>query len=137
MIGRIVCCLVALLCGCATSPVPYSQAKSVPVHRIAASELTQPFDGAGRLSVSRDSGLMGAACSFSVYLDGKLVASLIGSEKIDMYVQPGEHTLGAAPNGICGGGTAETSAAVTASQWRRFRISSGQDGTIALSPTAF
>lgn len=130
----IVCCLAA---GCATSPVTYAEAEPVPLERILAKEMTTVQPNAARLSITRDSGMAGAACSQQLFIDGRHVADFRPGERLDVYVTPGEHVLSAKPGGICGGGTGEVGITVAAKQWKRYRMSRGQDGTIAFSATAF
>jgi hypothetical protein len=123
--------------GCATSPVSSSSAPDVPPQRIINSSLTTPFQGAALLVVTRDRGLMGSACNSRVFIDGQPIADLAPGERVVAYVLEGEHVVGATATGICGGGTAETGAAVKAGQSKAYRISSGQGGDYAISATAF
>lgn len=126
-----------ILAGCATSPVSNSEALSIPSERVLSSQLTKEGPGTVRLTVKRDTGMMGAACAHKLYLDGTHVALIRLGEKITLHVQPGNHVIGAAPSGICGGGTAENEANMKFGEPKTFRISSGQDGTIKISATAF
>jgi len=97
----------------------------------------QARPGTGRLVVTRDAGFMGGACSYVVYLDATPVVALRGGERALLYVDPGTHLLSTHASGLCGGGTAEVETTVQLDQAKRYRISSGQDGTLALMPTAF
>jgi len=131
----IVACLV--VAGCATTPVTYAEAEPVPADRILAKEMTKLQPEAARLSITRDSGMAGAACTQQLFIDGRPVALFRPGERLDVYVTPGEHVLSAKPGGICAGGTGEVGITVAAKQWKRYRMSRGQDGTIAFSATAF
>jgi len=79
----------------------------------------------------------GGTCAYRVFVDGKPIALIRNGERVDVYIEPGDHVLGVRTDGFCGGGTAETGAQLSNGQWKRYRISSGQDGTLQLSPTAF
>lgn len=127
----------AAFAGCATKPVSYTEAEPVPSSRVLAPELLRARPDAARITVKRDSGFMGSACAFRVFVDGRPVVELRSSERVDIYVDPGQHILGTYATGICGGGTAEVEATVGAGQWKSYRIASGQEGTLQFSPTAF
>jgi hypothetical protein len=129
-------CLLLVL-GCSTTPISARYAEDVPTSRVLSSAPLQARPGTGRLVVTRDAGFMGGACSYVVYLDATPVVALRGGERVLLYVDPGTHMLSTHANGLCGGGTAEVETTVQHDQAKRYRISSGQDGTLALMPTAF
>jgi hypothetical protein len=68
--------------GCATTPVSSASAKSVPSERIYAFEMTKSAQDRGLLIVTRDKGMMGAACAARLYLDETHVADLRTSEQV-------------------------------------------------------
>jgi hypothetical protein len=129
---------VALLCavvlvGCATTSTPLGEATQGTV---LAGAMTKPTPGAVPVTVRRDQGMMGAACSQRVAVNGVAVADLRSGQWVTFYVQPGRHILGARPNGLCGGGDAETDVNVQPGMPMAYRISSDQAGSIRLQPTA-
>jgi hypothetical protein len=65
------------------------------------------------------------------------VADLAPSEKIELYVALGEHSVVVSPNGICGGGISEAAVVIMPERQRILRIASGQSGDIYLQPSAF
>jgi hypothetical protein len=125
------------LTACATTPLTINQATAVPDSRILAPQLLAQAPNSGSLVVKRDSGFMGSACTVRVYVDAVPVADLGPSEKIEVFVALGEHSVVATPNGICGGGTSETVVAIMPERQRILRIASGQSGDIFLQPSAF
>jgi hypothetical protein len=125
------------LTACATTPLTINQATAVPDSRILAPQLLAQAPNSGSLVVKRDSGFMGSACTVRVYVDAVPVADLGPSEKIEVFVALGEHSVVATPNGICGGGTSETVVAIMPERQRILRIASGQSGDIFLLPSAF
>jgi hypothetical protein len=125
------------LTGCATTPVTINQASTVPSSRILAPQLVSQTSNTGILIVKRDSGFMGSACTIRVFVDAVPVADLAPSEKVELYVPLGEHSVVVSPNGICGGGTSETAVVVMPERQRILRIASGQSGDIYLQPSAF
>lgn len=123
--------LVAIL-GCSTQPVATSAARSVDAQKWGANK-----EGYGTLIVKRDKGTMGAACKAGVYIDGDHVGSLGTSDKVTLYLPPGEHIVGARNGGLCGGAVSETSLALTSGMQKTYRISIGDMGAITIQPTAF
>ena len=128
---------LVVLAGCASSPVPHSETILVPSSRVLAPELLSERQGAAKITIKRDSGFIGSACTYRVFIDGRPVAQLRTGERVDFFVDPGQHILGTYGEGFCGGGTAEVETSVGAGQWKSYRIASGQDGTLQLLPTAF
>lgn len=96
-----------------------------------------PVEGSGTLVVKRDSGLMGAACSASVYVDGVLIGALRPSRKLTIYLPPGEHLVAARNGSLCGGAVSEGSFVLARAQLRTYRIAILDAGGIAIQPTAF
>jgi hypothetical protein len=126
------------LAACATSPVTINQASSVPNSRILAPQLLAQRSNTGSLVVKRDSGFMGSACAIRVFVDAVPVADLAPSEKVEVFVAFGEHSVVVtSSNGICGGGTSETAVVIMPERQRILRIASGQSGDILLQPSMF
>ena len=131
--------LVALsVMGCATQPVTVDQALAVPPSRILAAQWLVQAPYTGSLVIKRDSGFMGSACKVRVFVDAMPVADLAPSEKVELFVAPGEHIVGAAATGMfCGGGASEAAVMITLERQRILRIASGQSGDLYLQPSAF
>jgi hypothetical protein len=125
------------LTACATTPLTIGQAVAVPDSRILAPQWLAQASNTGSLVVKRDSGFMGSACTIRVFVDAVPVADLAPSEKIEIYVDLGEHSVVATSNGICGGGTSEAAVVIMPERQRILRIASGQSGDIYLQPSAF
>ena len=84
--------MVVFLTGCPTSPVPPDKAKLTPKERLYAYQKPQP--NSGKLTVVRDSGLLGVACYYAFYISGKRVATMDVGERADFYIPAGEWMLG-------------------------------------------
>jgi len=125
------------LTACATTPTTINQAAAVPASRILAPQLVSQTSNTGSLVVKRDSGFMGSACTIRVFVDAVPVADLEPSEKVELFVALGEHSVVATSNGICGGGTSEAAVVIMPERQRILRIASGQSGDILLQPSAF
>ena len=125
------------LTACATSPVAVNQSAAVPDSRILAPQLLARASNSGSLVVKRDGGFMGSACTIRVFVDAVPVADLAPSEKVELYVGLGEHSVVVTSNGICGGGTSEAAVVIMPERQRILRIASGQGGDIYLQPSAF
>lgn len=126
-----------LMAACATTPVPTSEASFVPSDRILEPKLLQPSSGTGLVTVKRDSGFAGSACSARIFVNGNPVADIRPIEKVVLHLAEGEHILSAQPNGLCGGGMSEVKATVKAGSNSSFRVSYGSAGEFLISPTAF
>ncbi|HSK29304.1 MAG TPA: hypothetical protein VLA17_05015 [Candidatus Limnocylindria bacterium] len=122
---------------CATTPVTINQATAVPDTRILAPQLLAQAKNTGSLVVKRDGGFMGSACTIRVFVDAVAVADLGPSEKVEVFVPLGEHSVVVSPNGICGGGISETVVAIMPERQRILRIATGQSGDLSLQPSGF
>ena len=122
---------------CATTPITLNQAAAVPASRILAPQLLAQASNTGSLVVKRDSGFMGSACTIRVFVDAVPVADLAPSEKVELFVALGEHSVVVTSNGICGGGTSETAVVIMPERQRILRVASGQSGDILLQPSMF
>jgi hypothetical protein len=129
--------VVSLLTRCATTPITVDQATAVPPARVLAPRLLVQASNTGSLVVKRDNGFMGSACTIRVFVDAVPVADLAPSEKVEVFVTFGEHSVVVTSNGICGGGTSETAVVIAPERQRILRIASGQSGDILLQPSMF
>lgn len=127
--------LCAGVAGCATTPVPASDAS--PASTVYAPALTQPRAGTAVVTVTRDTGLSGSACNDVVYADGEKVAALGTGQTVTMYLSPGHHVLGTTAAGICAGGSASVEMTLAAGDRRDYRIGSRQSGDLLMQPSAF
>ncbi|MFK0093283.1 hypothetical protein [Pseudomonas sp. NPDC090592] len=127
---------VALLSGCATSPIPSSQADPVPASRLLAFQAT-PSTPYGTLVVTRDSGFTGSACNTILYIDGQKSAEIASGESARFYLAPGERIVGVNSTTLCGGGLKERAFVLDAGATKKYRISIDTSMSMDLSPTAF
>lgn len=136
-------CIVAaalslfLAAGCATQPIPTSEARFVPQERILDKTFLKPTADSGEVIIKRDSGFGGSACNTRVFANGKATAELATGEKIALFLPIGDHIISAWPNNPCGGGMVETRATVQRNKSVAFRIGYGSNGDFGLYPTAF
>jgi hypothetical protein len=121
---------LALLAGCATSPVPSSKADPVPSSRLFAYQ--KPVSGDSVLIVTRDTGFVGGGCNTAVNIDGQKAAEIGAGETAKFFVPAGEHIVGASS---CGSGLKEREANVKAGSTKKFRISIDSSMSMDLSPT--
>ncbi|TKB75572.1 MAG: hypothetical protein E8D46_01755 [Nitrospira sp.] len=126
-----------VIAGCATRPVSNVEATPVPIDRIIDGKFLQQTADAGIVTVKRDSGFGGSACSSRVFVNAKPVADLRTSEKVIIYLPAGEYVFSAWPNGICSGGMSEVHATVKSGAELSFRIGYGSGGYFTINATAF
>ncbi|KAF3981999.1 MAG: hypothetical protein HFP78_03830 [Methylococcales symbiont of Hymedesmia sp. n. MRB-2018] len=129
--------ILIALSGCATRPISNTIAIPAPMERILDTHYLKPGPGTGEVTVKRDSGFGGSACSSRIFVDGHPVADIRVSEKVVLYLPEGEHILSAWPNGICGGGMTEIKAVIKAGTPSSYRVGYGSNGDFAINPTAF
>jgi hypothetical protein len=129
--------VLATMIGCATRPVSNANSVAVPASRSLSSQFLQEQPGTGRITVKRDSGLMGSACAARVYIDGQPMADLRTSESTVRYLPVGPHIVSVEPSGPCGGGLSEVAAEATVERPLSFRIGYGSNGDYSINPTAF
>jgi hypothetical protein len=127
----------SILAACATRPVSNAHVVPVPTSRSLSTQFLTEQPGTGKITVKRDSGLMGAACAARVYIDGQPMADLRSSEATTRYLPIGPHIVSVEPSGPCGGGLSEVTADVTIERPLSFRIAYGSNGDYSINPTAF
>lgn len=128
--------LISLLSGCATQPVPNSEASAVPQDRILDAAVFEPKDGFGKVTVKRDSGFVGSICATRLFIDAKPTADIRISEKATVFLPEGDYIFSAS-SGLCGGGITEVRGTVKFAKPISFRIGYGTNGEFKLTPTAF
>lgn len=126
-----------LVAACATTPTPTGDSAEVPSSRMLAPQFLTNDEGRGTVVVKRDRGMMGAACSMRLYVDGTSAADLYTQEKVTLRLPAGQHVLSVAPNGLCGGGIREAGVDVLLGKVSMFRIGYLESGDLHISPTAF
>ncbi|MBF8793490.1 hypothetical protein IRZ70_11810 [Pseudomonas monteilii] len=130
---------LAVLAGCATSPVPLSQAVQAPAERVT--EYQQPVKNGGAIIVTRDSGYQGSGCFATVFLNGNPAARLSPKETATFNVPAGEWMLGAGLDGkaLCGlnAERLEAEVVIKPGQTKRYRIYTSADGDVGVKPTTF
>lgn len=130
--------LCAAVAGCATTPVPSDSATAQPATSIVDPAATTPRAGAGAILVTRDTGMLGMACTFDVMIDGQRVAGLRKGEQVTLYADPGERILSVqAREGICGGGLTQIAVQVVADTTKKVRVGMDHGWDIKLEPSAY
>lgn len=128
----------ALIAGCATSPVPSSEARQAPASQLSAYQ-SKPSGSYGTLQVIRDSGHTGSLCSMAVFIDGKQAAKLDPGQKASFYLPPDSVSVGAAytGSGICsmGADRVERESTIKDGAVKKYRVFTGGDGQIDILPT--
>lgn len=128
----------AFLFGCASSPVPLSDAKPAPADRVFLFQ--SPAINSAEITIVRDGGVVGSACLITAYINGQRVANLESKEKAVFYVHPGELMLGAAFEGagLCNSGKLrqEREVVIKKMQKKVFRIYTGADAELDIKPSS-
>lgn len=87
------------LIGCATTPIPPSQAKSV----INILDNAYTPNGNNEITIIRESGFFGAGCSIEIIVNNSKVSYLNSSEKITLSLKNGNNLIAAKKSSLCGG----------------------------------
>ena len=95
--------------GCATSPIPVSEARPVPADKMYALK-DQGTKDSGRLTVVREDGFFGSGCDVVFYIDGQRAAKIGPGQKASFVLPAGEVNLGTglAESGLCTGAVIKT-----------------------------
>lgn len=95
--------------GCATSPLPVSEARPVPAGEMYALK-GQGTKDSGRLTIFRDDGFVGSGCDVVFYIDGQRAAKIGPGQKASFILSAGEVNLGIglAESGLCAGAAIKT-----------------------------
>ncbi|EOX4930325.1 hypothetical protein ACER1D_004137 [Vibrio alginolyticus] len=126
-----------LVSGCATKPLSNAESKPVPSERILDAQYLSISEDKGVVTVKRDEGFGGSACTSRIFVNGKPIADLNPAEKVVLYLPADEYIISAWPNGICGGGMVEVQANVKVESRLNFRVGYGSNGDFSIFPTAF
>jgi hypothetical protein len=126
-----------LMAGCATQPLSNVASKPVPAERILDWRFLKAQAGTGVVTVKRDAGAGGSACSTRVFINAKPVADIRTEEKVVLYLPANNYIIGAIANGICAGGLTEVQATVTPGSEATFRIGYGSNSEFFINATAF
>jgi hypothetical protein len=134
----LVAAAVILGVGCATTPVPSSDATPVPPERIRAPEFARSEAGRALLVVTRDKGLRASACTIGVHIDGTLVVDLRPSEQARLFVDEGTHLVGAkSTTSACVTEADQIQVEVTRAKPVLLRISAGSGEGLVIEHSAF
>ncbi|UWF52017.1 hypothetical protein NYP20_14055 [Pseudomonas sp. N3-W] len=127
-----------LLAGCSTDPVPSALAVEAPVAQRIKFQ-SKPEGEFATLQVIRDTGHTGSMCSMAIFIDGQKAALLDPGQKVFFYLPPGALIIGAGYSGagLCGMGDPriERDASALPNSTKTYRVSTGGDGRIDVSPT--
>lgn len=135
---RYLCALfiVAMLGGCANTPISDAEATMVPAERVIEKSMLISQPGTGKVTVKRERDFGGSACANRVFVDAKPIADLRTGEKVVVFLPPGDYVFGASP-GFCGGSLIEVSGTVRADRPIAFRIGVGATSGYYFNATAF
>src|SRR3974390_2972168 len=88
--------MLLVVVGCqATHPVADADTHPPPPEQILAPDYLEAAPGTGVVSVTRDAGSEGSACSLQVRVDTRPVAVLRPSERVVLHLRPGKRILSA------------------------------------------
>jgi hypothetical protein len=91
--------LVLMLVGCTTTPLSVNESKPVPPDRVceAYKKYSLPKEGQAHVIIVRDNGILGAAGSAALFLNGEILARIKAGESIKININAGDNILGIGP----------------------------------------
>ncbi|MBC9208193.1 hypothetical protein IBL26_15220 [Roseomonas aerophila] len=124
---------LALLTGCASTPVPLAEARPIPPteQRLFA----DPLPMTAPVIVRRDLGAGGRACATTIFVDGEAAAWINAGEVATLHVPAGEVIVGAEASGICAGALIEQAVTLTQGRPVYFRIARDEGNSLRLYRT--
>lgn len=125
------------LLGCAIKPVSNEIAKTIPPKRIIDNTFFAKQDNKVLITIKRDQGHVGSACTTKILIDGHAVAGLRMSEKMEVYLSPEQHIISSLPQGVCGGGIAELQIDLSSGRTATYRVGYDGNATHRIQPTVF
>lgn len=132
--------LFFLISGCSTQPVRTSDADFVPADRMLTSSYSTGSSDTQLIVIKRDSGNKGLLCTSRLSVDGQPVADLKTSEKVNVYLKPGEHMLSIDLLGLsilCGKMNAETDINVVNGIEQEYRIGVTVNAELFIQKTGY
>ena len=126
--------VIAALClsiaACSTTPVARDEAASSEIHW-AETQIAR--DGTGTLTITRDSGLYGAACRHTVTINGTRAATMRPGTTASFHLDPGEYlVLVEFGRGLCPNVALSQDVQIVVGQTRSYRVLLPSDGAARL-----
>lgn len=120
---------VATLSACSTSPATSAKTVSPMLYSTASSDTA-------KVTVTRDSGVVGAACAAKIFVDSKIVGQLKPSESVTLHIPNGRHIISFdTRGGLCPSMTDAVDVNLIKNDVKKYRIRSDLNGNYQLLPT--
>lgn len=121
---------------CSTHPVNPGYERNIPTNHIFMPEYTVNNPDYVPVTFSRDAGVIGSACSSSVYINGDLAFELDSSQSLTIYMPTGNHFFNVSmKGGVCGGEVKSDSVTIESGKPIGYRISMTMGAVLDLSRT--
>ncbi len=91
--------VVGVITGCSTTPVGVNESHPVSQDRVyeAYNKYSVPNETLSNVVILRDNGILGAAGSAALFVNGEIVARVKAGESITLHLKPGDNILGIGP----------------------------------------
>lgn len=120
---------IALLSGCSTKIATSTSTVSPTLYGTATAD-------SALITVTRDSGIVGAACAAKLSIDNKVVAKLKPSDSVKLNVPSGRHILSFdTRGGLCPSVSDAVEVTLNKGDDKRYRIRADTNGNFQLLPT--
>ena len=119
----------SLLGACSTKPTTVASTVTPTLYHTANADTATVI-------VTRDSGILGSACSTFIFVDAKQAAKLRPAESATLYVPSGSHILSFdTARGVCPSAADAVEITLQKGDTKRYRIRGDMNGNFQLLPT--
>lgn len=115
---------ILFVSGLSACTTPVTPEAASPAEEVFLRDMTQPSNGSSSITMTRDAGLFGSACSLHFSVDGKDVARLNPKQTITVYVPPGHHNVATFSVDACG--AARTDLGIETHDGKRTLLTTGE-----------
>ncbi len=120
---------MSVLTACSTSPATSAKTVSPMLYSTASSDTA-------KVTVTRDSGVVGAACAAKIFVDDKIAGQLKPSESVTLHIPSGRHIISFdTRGGLCPSMTDAVDVNLIKDDVKKYRIRSDLNGNYQLLPT--
>ena len=120
---------IVTLSACSTKPTTSTGILTPTLYSTATTD-------SGLITVTRDSGIVGAACAAKLSIDNKVVAKLKPSDSVKLNVPSGRHILSFdTRGGLCPSVSDAVEVTLNKGDDKRYRIRADTNGNFQLLPT--
>lgn len=121
------------LAGCSSTEITSAQSTQIEPERVLSQTYSTSSEGAQRIEIVRDGGLVGSGVRIIVSVDGEDVAIMKSGENVVVYLPPGRHLVTASPKSFGQRGGATPTMVIVPGKTNELRVGSTSNGFFIVS----